>query len=745
MAAPFLCSTPSPVRRVANPLSQFALRSSRCAFAATLASALLIASCSLLPPGMRGSAPKATAESDTAPADEKSADLAAGSTTAQPKMYFGTGVMVNPKSAQPPTAPGPEEASLNFEGLDIREVAKVILGDYLKQSYTVHPSVAGTVTFRTVRPIPVKELLPTLEMLLRQNNAAVVREEGIYKVLPITAVRGSVSPQLGGVNVPIPQGYSIVVVPLRYVGAREMMRLLQPFAADNTIVPDDIRNLLVIAGNQREMKHLLDTVDLFDVDWLSGYSVGVFPVKSADVKSIAADFDKLFGAAGSPLAGIVRVIPVERMNALLIVTTQPLYLEKAREWLDRLDQAGGTSGGTRFFVYQVKNAKAENLAQLVGDLFASRRTSTTTPTLAPGQRPTEIRSAPFGAPQPTPQTTTTTTTPAPAAATFQLPSGTGMTASEVRVIADKDTNSLLILSTPADYDVILNALKQLDVVRRQVLVEVLLAEVKLTDDLQFGIDWFISTRNNTSGFLGPAGLPAGGRVLSPTNTVPISFGNGLQLVNLTGGEVRAVLNALGTDGKSQILAAPQIMVLDNEKAEIKVGDRISVQTQTQSGVTTGVLNSFQYLETGILLAVTPRINSGGLVTLEVNQEVSEADPTSITVSNPNPNVATRNAKTSVIVASGESIVLGGLIREKSGRSSQGLPLLSKIPIIGAAFGSQHITRDRTELVLIITPKIVSDTAQAREVTRELRHLLPALEGLLPKLPPRGGASKDGVK
>jgi general secretion pathway protein D len=190
---------------------------------------------------------------------------------------------------------------------------------------------------------------------------------------------------------------------------------------------------------------------------------------------------------------------------------------------------------------------------------------------------------------------------------------------------------------------------------------------------------------------------------------------------------------LGEDGRVQVLASPHVMVLDNQKAQIKVGDRISVQVGSQTGVSTsGVFNTFQYLETGILLAVTPRINSGGLVTLEVNQEVSSADRSSVTAANPNPDVNSRSAQTTLVVASGESIVLGGLIREDNGRSTAGVPLLSKIPILGAAFGSQTFNRQRTELVLVITPRIVSDAAQAREVTDELRRKLPALEDLLPK-------------
>lgn len=706
--------------------------------AVLIVSALAASSCAVLPPSLRGAdAPRAEARQPEGVVLTPEQVAAGGLVGAlgkkpaapaapglDPKLYPGTGSFLAQKPPGPTPLPSPEEASLNFEALDVREVAKVILGDYLKQSYTVHPAVTGTVTFRTVRPIGIKDLLPTLEMLLRQNNAAVVFEEGIYKILPINAVRGSVSPQLGGTPRPIPQGFSVLVVPLKYIGAREMQRLLEPFAADNTVRIDEVRNLVIMAGNQRELRHLVDTIELFDVDFLSGYSVGLFPIKGADVKTMVQDLERVFGAgAQSPIAGVVRVIPIERINALLVVTTQGRYLEMAKTWIERIDQAGAGAAGSRIHVYQVRNGKAENLASLIGDLFSARRTTTVAPTLAPGARPAEIRTTPFGQPA---QTTTTTVAPPAGSASFQMPGGVGGPGNEVRVIADKDTNSLIIVATPGDYEVVTDALRKLDVIRRQVLVEVLLAEVTLSDGLDFGIDWFIRARNNTSGTLNTLGaLPA-----TPTGTVA-AFDNGLQLINLSGGEIRAVLRALGTDGKTKVVAAPQVMVLDNEKAEIKIGDRISVQTQSQTNASTGggVINSFQYLETGVLLAVTPRINSGGMVTLEINQEVSQpgdAPP------NTNPPVNTRAAKTSVVVASGESIVLGGLIRENNNRSSRGIPLLSKIPILGGIFGTQSLDVSRTELVMVVTPKIVSDTAQARQVTEELRQKLPSLEGILPK-------------
>ncbi len=680
-------------------------------------------------------APAAPVAAPTAAPEKPSATAVAP--VEKPRIFTGTGNFVGAKPPAPPATAPPEEASLNFEALDVRSVAKVILGDYLRESYTVHPAVSGSVTFRTVRPIPRAALLPTLEMLLRQNNAALVSENSVYKIVPSSAVRGSVAPQLGGSGRPLPSGYSVLVVPVRFVGAREMAKLLEPFAAADAVRVDDIRNLVILSGSQYELRHLLDTVDLFDVDWLSGYSVGMFPIRSVDVKTLVAEFDKVFGAAAAgPLAGVVRVVPIERLNALMIVTTQPKYLETARSWLERLDQVGGMAGGARLFVYPVRNGKAENLASLLGELFSRRGASPAPPQLAPGARPAQISSPPAS---PAPGTAASMAPPAvqPAAA---MPAGAvaiagGGVSSEVRVIADKDNNALLVLGTAADYEVIEAALLKLDVLPRQVLVAVTVAEVTLTDDLKFGVDWFLTGRSVgessvTSGALNLGSLPA-----TPSGAVP-AF-SGLQLINRLGGDVRGVLNALGKDGRLQVLATPQLMVLDNQKAQIKIGDRISVQTQQQTvaGTSSGIINSFQYLETGILLSVTPRINSGGQVTLEVSQEVSV--PISSSVPGANPDISQRTANTSVVVASGETIVLGGLIREDNTRSTAGVPLLSKIPVLGAAFGTQNIVRRRTETILLIKPVVLTNSAMAVQATEELRRRMPSLERALsspPQLP-----------
>jgi general secretion pathway protein D len=685
-------------------------------------------------PGQQSAAPAGGASKP--PAGSPPASVPPAAAPDKARTYPGTGVFV--KSNPPPQPPpGPEEVSLNFEATEIRQVAATILGDILRESFTVHPQVQGTVSLRTVKPIPRKDLLPTLEMLLRQNNAALIREDALYKIVPTSvAGRGSVTPQLGTVGAPMRPGFSIVIAPVRFIGAKEMARLLEPFVVDQSVVRvDEVRNLLILQGTQRELRHLLETIDLFDVDFLAGMSVGLFPLQGADVKTLVAELDKIFGPqAAGPLAGIVRVVAVERLNALLVVTTQPHYLRMAETWIERLDKAGGAAGGTRLYVYSVVNGKAENLASLLSEIFTGKASSMpAAPSLAPGARPAQIQSPTLpGMSRPG---TTATTAPAPAQATTSartsFESDGSVVSKDVRVIADKDNNALLILASPPDYEKIEAAIKKLDVVPRQVLIEVLIAEVTLTDDLQYGIDWFINVRAGTSGTLNMGGLPA-----TPTSPVPplaIPPG-GLQLINTVGGDVRAVLNAIGSDGRLKIVASPSLMVIDNQKAQIQVGRSVPTLSQQQSGttgsVTGSVISSIQYLDTGIMLAVTPRVNSGGRITLEVAQEVSDADLTA-TSNIDSPTINKRTAQSMVTTQSGETVVFAGLIQTTRSFGTAGVPLLSKIPILGGLFGTQSFRDERKELILLITPKLIADVSHARDALDELRKKMPLLDAMYP--------------
>lgn len=705
-----------------------------------LVAALAVAGCAVLPGAPQDAAP--TVVTTPAPARPAApAAAAADAATEKSRVFPGSGVFVKNVPSPPPVA-GPEEVSLNFEATEIRQVAATILGDILRESFTVHPQVQGTVSLRTVKPIPRKDVLATLEMLLRQNGAALVREDAMYKIVPTAvAARGSVTPQLGAAGAPLRPGFNIVIAPVKFIGAKEMAKLLEPFVVDQSVVRvDEVRNLLILQGTQRELKHLLETIDLFDVDFLAGMSVGLFPLQGADVKALVADMDKVFGPqAAGPLAGVVRVIPVERLNALLIVTTQPHYLKVAQTWIERLDRAGGATGGTRIHVYPVQNGKAENLASLLSEIFSGKTSAPpAAPSLAPGSRPAQIQSPTLPG-QPASAAPTPAAPATPLRTSFE---GDGaMVSKDVRVIADKDNNALVILASPGDYEKIEAAIKKLDVVPRQVLIEVLIAEVTLTDELQYGVDWFINARSGLSmggsGVLEPnvtrGSLNMGTLPTSPTSPVPALASGGLQLINTLGGDVRGVLTAIGKDSRLRIVSSPTLMVIDNQKAKIQVGDKVPTLSSTQTGVTTGtgVISNVNYLDTGVLLTVTPRVNSGGRITLEILQEVSAASKTeSSTIDSPT--LTQRSAQSVVTTQSGETLVFGGMIRTERTFGTTGLPLLSKIPVVGGLFGNQIYTDKRTELILLITPKLIADVTQAREALDEIRRKMPGFRDLIPK-------------
>jgi len=628
-------------------------------------------------------------------------------------------VLVNPP--KPPKDSSGGNVSLSFEAADVRDIAKTVLAEILKESYVVDPKVGGTISFKTSKPLAREDLLPTLETILRMNGIVMIKENNIFKIMPTAAAKGSLSPTMGASLA----GFSLQVVPLKFVGVREMARILENIAPDPSLVKtDEVRNLLILAGTQNEIRHMLDTVDMFDVDWLSGMSIGLFTLQSTDVKALDKELAAIFGdKALNPLAGVVKFVPIERLNGFVIITPQPHYLEQAKLWLERLDKAGGT-GGSRLYVYYVQNGKAENIAELLNQTFGSGQRATTTtraptaPSVAPGLTSMQIRSSTGASSGLTTTTSATGSTP-PVGATLTVTDDSGSPASEVRVVADKENNALLILANAAGYEKIESALKKLDAVPRQVLIEVTIAEVTLKDELSYGVEWLFTNGARRSGKLdlGTAGL---------NQLVP---GFSYAITSVAGDTIKGVLNALATDNKVNILSSPHIMVADNQTAKIQVGDSVPIagpQTVTGTG---NVVSSVQYLDTGIILSVVPHINSGGLVNLDITQEVSTASNTTTSGLN-SPTISKRAAKTIVSVQSGETMVMGGLISEKTDVGSAGLPFLSSLPILGGLFGNQTRNTTKTELIVLITPRVANNFGQGKQISDELRRKMAETQNLL---------------
>ena len=646
-------------------------------------------------------------------------DLGTGSGVPQQKdsVKRGTGTFVR-KVTPAPVSTTPGDITLNFDGTDIREVVKVILGDLLQVSYVLHPSVQGVASLKTGRPLRRDLLLPTLETLLRMNNAAVVYKAGTYEVVPLAnAVKGNLVPQLGSSTRALPDGYTVQVVPLQYVGADEMSRILEPLAPEGSVIrTDNLRNLLVLAGTSPQMGNLLDTIQVFDVDWMAGLSVGFFTLEYAKAGDVVTQLESLLAdEGGNPFKGVFRFIPVESANSLLVISPQEKYLAQAKSWIERLDLAEASGDAAmRLFVYRVRHGDAENLADVLSKLFAGdggggerRRVGG----VAPGLEQGSIQSGGEAGGQPARRQAV--------ASTLQLSSG-------VSIVADSINNSLLVKSSPRDYKKILGALKQLDIVPLQVLVEATIVEIRLTGDLQYGVQWNFSgaavdryqSRWSLDGTLDDASTSGIGPAFPGFNWAVIARPD----------QIRATLSALAGDNLVNVLSSPSVMVMDNQTAKIQVGQEVPIATSQQQGTTAldRVVNTIEYRDTGVMLSVKPRVTPGGLVQMEIEQEVSTVASTESSALN-SPTFQTRNITSSVAVRSNQAVVLGGLIQDIRSDGKQGVPGLYSLPIVGALFGETKRESDRTELVVVLTPRVIASDQDVEAVTDDFRSKLKGLE------------------
>jgi len=648
--------------------------------------------------------------------------------------YPGTGVFINrdAANARPLPPDGEGEVTLNFEGQGIQEVIHAILGHMLQENYVIAPGISGEVTFSTARPVSRDQILPILEMLLRWNGATLIWREDRYHVLPISeAVRGNLTPRIGAEA--LGRGYQVVGVPLDYIAPSQMVTILEPYAREDAVLSaDNARSLLMLAGTPAELRNYMQIIDTFDVDWLAGMSVGIFEITRVEVADLAAELEMVLGEGegegGSPLAGMFRIMPMERLNSIMVITPQERYLDEIQKWIDRLDRSS-PEAGARLYVYRVKNLDADVLAGYLANVFggeggSSRQTQRQSRgSLAPGLEQATASSVSEFRNETGPQ--------ARASNDGGTRSGGGGTVTlgedgDIRITAVLETNSLLIQASPSEYDSILNAIERLDEEPLQVLIEAQVLVVQLTDQLQYGVNWFL--QNSV-----PETLPEGGFVGSNDQNFA-QFGDGsnfLSSLTPAGGigssYVGAVIQALDSVSDVRTISAPSLMVRNNAQANINVGTQIPVQSQQfLTGTDAGSrLGTTQYINTGVVLDVTPRVNPGGLVYLTVSQEVSSPGPAD--ENNPNRPINTRNVSTEVAVQSGQTIVLGGLIEETNSRSSGGVPGLSRIPLIGGLFGSRSRSTDRSETLVLITPTVVESTAQLEEISREFEKKFKGLE------------------
>lgn len=619
------------------------------------------------------------------------------------ELYPGTGTLGAPPTRRSETSVGAAgDITLNFIATDIRDVAKAVLGDYLKLNYEIAPNVQGSITVQTSRPLQKAQVLPLLEQALRLNGMVLVHSDGMYKVIAAADAQGTSGPlsarQAKGA------GYGIEIAPVRFISATEMQKLLTPLVPSQAVIHvDATRNVLMIEGTQPEREAILENIALFDADWLSGMSYGLYTPNYIDAEELTRELTEVLGGPNSPIGTVVKLIPISRLNTVLAISPQPKYLEQLKAWVKRLDRPGEGSD-KRVFVYEVQNGRAADLAGTMNKLMKG------------GMSASQQSFAP--SPNPTGKQASGTSSASPAAPMIGQEAGPS---GGVAITADETNNAVVVLASPQEYSAIEASLRKLDAPPLQVYLEAAIAEVTLTNDLQFGVQYYFKPGDQHQMTLSD----------NKSGAIASAF-PGFSYMFTRGTNIKIVLNTLASVTRVEVTSSPQIMVLNNQTATLQVGDRVPIATEQAVGVTTSnaaIVNSIQYQDTGVILKVTPRVNHGGLVMMDVSQEVSEvANTTSSSIDSPT--IQQRKISSSVAVQDGQTVALGGLIKDSHTNGKSGIPFIQRIPGLGALFGDTTNNHDRTELIVLITPHVIETLDQARMVTDELRAKLPAVQALL---------------
>jgi general secretion pathway protein D len=679
---------------------------------------------------------------------ESSNSVFPGGQKPPPLIVQGTGALsaATPEttpSLPPPTPQQDVAVTLNFVDADIRELIKSILGDTLSLTYTIDPRVVGTVTLKTNTPLKRDEILPALEGVLSLNGYALVKDGATYTILPAAEIK----------DIPLladrqEAGFGLEIIRLHHVSPTAVAAALNQYAAGGAIrIIDDVRGLIAVAASGPERLKIRELISVFDVNQLSGMSFGIFPVSAAEPQELINELGVVFNPLQDPNQnGVLKFLPINRLSSILVIASRPADLAAAGEWIDRLDHKI-VSDEPRLYVHHVQHGQAKTIAATLQAIFGGANTVVApapppSGNVAPNQSPVSLDSSgmasptgplgadasgfgPEGTGMPDIQPDSATAGAMPAAATTAADATVSPETApgkKIRIIADQTNNSLYILATPQDFRDIRAALDSLDTEPLQVLIEATIAEVTLNDKLKYGVEWFFRQGNNSETLAqNLAGIP--------TAVFP-----GFNYV-YAASNIRAVVSALDEITHVNVISSPQLMVLDNRTALLQVGDEVPIITQSAVSVidpAAPIVNSVQFRSTGVILSVTPRVNSSGNVELDIQQEVSDVVPTTTSTID-SPTIQQRKVRSSVSVHNGQTIALGGLIRDRQSHGKSGIPLLSDIPVIGSLFGTTTVTADRTELLVLITPHVIRSPAEADAVTDELRQRLQSVLPLARKI------------
>ncbi|OYU46330.1 MAG: type II secretion system protein GspD [Burkholderiales bacterium PBB4] len=656
-------------------------------------------------------------------------------------------------AALPSPAPSPLSAvpnpgiTLTFDNADIYDVLKVVLGDALNLDYAVDPSVQGRITVKSTGAVNLADIFSILETALSTINVSIVKQGSIYKVIKeINSARETLPSTGTGPASPVLQ-----VIPVKFVQASQLANTIRSFIGPQALIANDPTNrYLIVADRASNVAKVIEMVSTLDVDYLQQVSVRLFPLSFADAADIVKDLDALFKTSGIfnwPGTDGTKVyfLPVTRSNAVLVASANEKIMLSAEQWIKTLDAEPKNGLESFVHIYPVVNGNAPHLADLLRQIFggASSGSNTTRTSSGSGFSQSTASTSPLGPGAGQAASQQSAAAPSTVVTRGNVPSQNSVSGNVpglgagVQIIADEITNTIVVRATLQDYKQIKKVLERLDTTAKQVLIQVMVAEVALNDTLQYGVEWWLNDtlKYNGQSFAGRVGL---GGLVKSTDAAGVVSGTGggltYSVLNTTG-QMIGLLNLLGQDTNVNVLSTPHVMASDGKLARIEVGDEVAVVTQTSSTPNalggSSISNSVTYRPTGIILEVTPVISSSGKVALTVSQEVSNVQPIGSTVGGVTyPNFSKRKVSTEVIVDDGKPLLIAGLIRDSGNNNVSGIPGLKDIPVLGGLFGSTKKIRDKTELIMSITSFIVNNKGDGERITNQFQDSLKELKPVL---------------
>lgn len=612
----------------------------------------------------------------------------------------GNGSFVRPSILSSKSARNSSDGiALNFVEIDIPTAVTSVLGEAIGVPFSLDPTISGTLTLQSDRALSKEDALRALEVTLSLQGIAIVNGASGYAVVPQRTAQNQISELRTESNSGKP-GYGVLAMPLEYVGSKELGDLLRTIAPQgHVLATDETRNLILLSGSSAELISMRNIVKQLDNDWMAGMSFALFTVKYVESKTIVDELNSILLDKYSPISSAIRLIPLTRLNAILVTSTSPTYLDKVGDWIARLD-VGGNTAGRRIYVYDVQNERAEVLADSLSEIFG----------LGGGhESSTQSISATSTNTSLTQNESQSSTYTDESILNHDSRASLGFETLGIRIVPNSGSNSILILATADEFRVIESTLKRMDRPSLQVLIEATLAEVTLNDALKFGIQWESLDNGNIATLS-----------QSSNGAVSRSF-PGFSYLH-TSNNFIATLNALDSITDVQVISSPRLMILNNQEATISIGDQVPILTQQAVSTDNNdsrVVNSVSQRDTGVILRVQPRVNSSGSVTLDIDQEVSSVVPTTSSGID-SPTIQERKISSTVSVRDGESIVLGGLISEGQSTGKSGVPFLSRIPLLGWLFGSTNISKQKTELIVFIRPRVIRDNQELKALTDDLR-------------------------